>query len=100
MSCNKAQQVFEQNRTTPDTVSDAKKEKIEKDQAWGIIRDKKKIYIAKGKAIVSFEPDETNKEEILAACMGRSGTLRAPAIVIKDEIYIGFNDRIYETVVS
>jgi arsenate reductase-like glutaredoxin family protein len=100
VSCNKAQTFFEQNRTKPDLVADTKKEKIERDQAWGIIRDKKKIYIAKGKTVVSFKPDELNKEEILAACMGRSGTLRAPALVVKDEIYVGFNDRIYETVVS
>ena len=63
MSCNKAQTFFEQNRTKPDLVADTKKEKIERDQAWGIIRDKKKIYIAKGKTVVSFKPDELNKEE-------------------------------------
>lgn len=32
--------------------------------------------------------------------MGRSNTLRAPTIVVKGEIYIGFNDRIYETILS
>jgi arsenate reductase-like glutaredoxin family protein len=100
VSCNKAQQFFEQNRTKPDVLSDTRKEKIGKEQAWGIIGDKKNIYIAKGKIVVSFKPDESNKEAILAACMGRSGTLRAPALVVKDEIYVGFNDRIYETIVS
>lgn len=100
MSCNKAQRFFEQNRTKPEVVADTKKEKIEKDQAWEIIRNKKKIYIARGKIVVSFTPDEMNKEEVLAACMGRSGKLRAPTLVMRDEIYVGFNDRIYETVVS
>ncbi len=100
MSCNKAQTFFEQNFTKPDLVADTKKEKIEKDQAWDIIRSKKKIYIAKGKTVVSFAPDEKSKKEILAACMGRSGALRSPAIIVKDEMYVGFNDRIYETVVS
>jgi len=100
VSCNKAQQWFEQNSAIIASVSDAKKEKIETDQAWEIIRNKKKIYIAKGKNAVSFKPDETNKAEILSACMGRSGTLRAPALVVGDAIYVGFNDKIYETVLS
>lgn len=82
------------------TVLDAKKEKIEKEQAWEIIRSQKKVYVAKGKTVAGFEPSDSLKENILSACMGRSGTLRAPALISGDSIYVGFTDGIYDTLLS
>jgi len=38
------------------------------------------------------------KEEILKAAMGRSGTLRAPAVRKNDVVYIGYNENIYDMI--
>ena len=55
----------------------------------------KTVYIGKGKKVLEFAPDESNREEILKAAMGRSGNLRAPAVKKGDTFFIGFNEDIY-----
>ena len=75
---------------------EARKEKIGPDEAWQRIRNKKEVVIAKGKKRLVFAPDETNREEILTAAMGRSGTLRAPSIDTGETMIIGFAEGIYE----
>lgn len=45
--------------------------------------------------MLEFTPDETNKEEILKAAMGRSGNLRAPTVEINGKLLIGYNDEMY-----
>ena len=56
----------------------------------------KTVYIGKGKKTLEFNPDESNRDDILKAAMGRSGNLRAPTIKTPDGIYIGFNEEIYK----
>lgn len=45
--------------------------------------------------MLSFEPDEAGKEEILKVSLGRTGNLRAPAVKTGRAMFIGFNDTIY-----
>jgi len=45
--------------------------------------------------VLSFEPDEINREEILKAALGRTGNLRAPTLKTKNAVFVGFNDNIY-----
>ncbi len=87
---------FELNQITPTDIVDAKKEKIDREMAWQLIKTRQIVYIGKGKTVVSLESDEAHREEILKAAMGRTGNLRAPAVKTKDAIYIGYNDMIYE----
>ena len=49
-----------------------------------------------GRKIQHWQPDETNKEAILAKAIGRSGNLRAPTIKIGDSYIVGFNEALYE----
>lgn len=98
VSCKKAQQVFEQKKIIIADKIDARKEKIDSDQAWSILASARRIHIGKGKKIISFEPTPDNKEEILKAAMGRSGNLRAPTLKIKKDIYIGFNETLYDSI--
>ena len=95
MSCKKAQAVFEQKNAVIDTRADARKEKIDADQAWEFLSKAARVHIGKGKKVVVFEPLPENREAILKAAMGRSGNLRAPALKVGDQIYIGFNDDLY-----
>lgn len=80
-----------------DTRTDARKEKIDTDQAWNILSQAGTVHIGKGKKTLVYSPCDENKEEILKAAMGRTGNLRAPSIKKKDAVFIGFNDSIYNT---
>lgn len=95
VSCKKALKFFEQNNIDLVERSDARKEKINEEQAWQAISEFSKVYIGKGKKVLEFEPTPDNREEILKAAMGRSGNLRAPALKTKDAVFIGFNEEIY-----
>lgn len=75
---------FEQNGIDPLEMMDAKKEKIDREMAWELIQTRPVVYIGKGKKLLSLEPDESHKEEILKSAMGRSGNLRAPAVKTKN----------------
>ena len=84
-----------QNNIELKSTSDAGKEKIDKDKAWELISGVTTVYIGKGKKVLSFEPDEAGKDEILKASLGRTGNLRAPAVKTGRAMFIGFNDIIY-----
>jgi hypothetical protein len=87
--------VFEEQQIEVGQVADARKEKIDNDQAWEMIREFKTVLIGKGKKVLEFAPDEGNREEILKAAMGRSGNLRAPSIKLNGKLLIGYNDEMY-----
>ena len=54
------------------------------------------LKVAKGRKILTFdlENDRPGDEEILAEILGRSGTLRAPALRAGDTFMVGYNDDI------
>ncbi len=58
----------------------------------------KDVYIVNGRKINHWQPDESNKEDILAKAIGRSGNLRAPTIKVGDTTIIGFNEALYEEI--
>ena len=53
-----------------------------------------------GKKILEFDPAIDAKEEILAKVSGRTGNLRAPALLVKDTYYVGYNDELYDKLKS
>lgn len=87
---------FEQNKVEVAEVLDARKDKIDNDGAWDLIQTRPNVYIGQGKKVLTYKPDETVKEEILKAAMGRSGNLRAPTVRTAKGIFIGYNDLIYQ----
>lgn len=96
MSCKKAQKYFGDNAIELGEKSDARKERIDGDQAWQLISEFNTVHIGKGKKTLTFKPSPENKDEILKAAMGRSGNLRAPTIKTGQAIIIGFNEDIYK----
>lgn len=74
---------------------DAKKEVIGPDQVWAFLQSGETIHVASGQKILSFKPDKTNKEQLLNKATGRTGNLRAPALRIGKNLYIGFNTAMY-----
>lgn len=75
--------------------TDARKEKLEADAVWDLIGSADSIVVAKGKSVVTFQPNEDGRDSVLKAVLGRSGSLRAPTIRTGDVFYVGYNDTLY-----
>ena len=99
-SCKKAQEVLDKKNATPEKEINARKESINQDKAWELLSGCQQVSIAKGKKVVEYIPDLKIKDQILKDVMGRSGNLRAPAIIIADTCYIGFNQDMYESFIN
>ncbi len=74
---------------------DARKEKIDADQAWAMLKSAKAISVAKGKKFQRFEQVAAEKEAIMKQVMGPSGNLRAPTYRVGQEYVVGFNADLY-----
>jgi hypothetical protein len=88
--------VLDAKEVTISTSIDARKEKILAEQSWEMLQDSSEVVIAKGKKILKFLPTQAEKETILSAALGRSGTLRAPTFKIGTTFLIGFNQDLYD----
>jgi len=86
--------VFDAEGAEISEVVEARKEKIEADGAWELLRGASEIVAAKGKKVVRF-PADSPRQEILAQVLGRSGTLRAPTVRVGDRFVVGFNEELY-----
>ncbi|MDR0476920.1 MAG: hypothetical protein LBH14_03140 [Desulfobulbaceae bacterium] len=53
------------------------------------------VLVASGKKIIELSADTTQREDILPLVTGRSGTLRAPTLLVGDTLYVGFSDELY-----
>ncbi len=78
------------------TAVDARKQRIDADAAWELLKSAASITTAKGKKVQTFNPESDAKADILKQAMGPSGNLRAPSLRIKDSYVIGFNKELYE----
>ncbi len=76
----------------------ARKRRIGAEEAWQMLSQAKDVYVVNGRKIQHWQPDESNKADILAKAIGRSGNLRAPTIKVGDAYIVGFNEALYEEV--
>ena len=79
---------------------DARKETIKEKEAFELIGSFENIIVGKGKKVLEFKLSNDNRDEIMKASLGRTGNLRAPAVQTGSGLYIGFNDNIYNDLVS
>lgn len=70
------------------------------DDVWSLLAEAPVVYVASGQKILEFKPKEADREEFLKKVTGRTGNLRAPALRIGTEFYVGFNSDLYERVAS
>lgn len=87
--------MFEENNLAIADRIDARKQQIDEQAAWKLIQGVSTVVIGRGKKVLTYTPTDDNREEIMKSAMGRSGSLRAPAIIKDGRLYIGFNDDIY-----
>jgi hypothetical protein len=70
----------------------ANKVKFPRDQALALAREAQEVWVAKGKKLLKFRLSDGVSDDALAAViLGRSGTLRAPAIRVGDTFVVGFH---------
>ena len=74
---------------------DARKAPVDRDGAIRLIRNAKRLFVAKGRKLVRHEVTRSSPgdDEIAALIVGRSGNLRAPTIRFGEDTYcVGFNE--------
>ena len=67
---------------------------------WERIETAESVHVAKGKRVDVFDPENSPQDDILAAVMGRSGNLRAPTIQVGHTFFVGFNDQLYDMILT
>lgn len=73
--------------------------KLGEERAEELVRSAKKIYIAKGKKTEVFDGGAPT-DEIVKKMLGSTGNLRAPTVVVGDQLLVGFNEETYRTVLG
>jgi hypothetical protein len=73
----------------------ASKDTVSGDEVWTLLEGAGKVVVASGKKVLEYEPASADREEFLKKVTGRTGNLRAPALRIGDNYYIGFNEEMY-----
>jgi arsenate reductase-like glutaredoxin family protein len=80
----------------------AGKVKLGAKDALALARAAKHVAVAKGKKVVRFDmkKDRPDDETLLGHLLGRSGTLRAPAVRAGDCLLVGFHPDAYADALS
>lgn len=92
--------MFTAKKISPTDITDARKEKIEGEDAWSLLQSADEIVVGRGKKFSVFAPATDDRETILQQCLGRTGNLRAPALKIGNRLIIGYNDEMYNQFVG
>ena len=87
--------MFDDKDITISEAVEARKQKVEGDDAWAVLGTAKELIVGRGKKFQEFNPSEDDKEAILKVCLGRTGNLRAPTLKMGDRVVVGFNDDMY-----
>jgi arsenate reductase-like glutaredoxin family protein len=77
----------------------ANKVKLDRDAAFAQLEGVDRVLVARGKKLLRFDLSaDVDQEELAAVILGRSGTLRAPAIQVGTTFVVGFHAEGYEEV--
>jgi arsenate reductase-like glutaredoxin family protein len=87
--------VFDEKEITITEAVEARKQKIEGDDAWNILASTDELIVGRGKKFQTFDPKNDDKDAILKVCLGRTGNLRAPTLKMENRIVVGFNADMY-----
>jgi arsenate reductase-like glutaredoxin family protein len=97
MTCKHAQGFLESVGGSVAAVLDAKKVRMGPPDALALARKMDRVVAMRGKRVVTFslKDDRPDDEALLAALIGPSGYLRAPAAVVGRTLIVGFNEDEY-----
>ena len=78
------------------SYGNANKEKLTQEEVKRLLVQVKKVKVAKGKKILTFDNLRNEHKQILDSILGRSGTLRSPTLQIGDQLIVGYNEELYQ----
>lgn len=80
----------------------ARKEKLERDDALALLKGMTELYVAKGRKVVHFnlKKDRPDDDSIADLILGRSGTLRAPVVRVGKKLIVGFNEDVLQNILT
>lgn len=87
--------MLDKHGVSPRRIVDARKEPLADEAAWALLAGVREILVAKGKGFAVLAPQPDTRESVLAAALGRTGNLRAPALLIGDRLLVGFSEGLY-----
>lgn len=101
MTCKKAQEFLAQKGSTAKTQVNARKEPIDRDGALELMQTVSRVIAVKGKKVLDFSltKNQALDDALIAAVIGPSGNLRAPAIRKGKTLVVGFHPDAYGEVV-
>ena len=91
--CTKAQEFLARNNIEDGGVQSASKEPIEGEAVLLLLAEMSVLIVARGKKTILIDLTEgrPSDSELLEMLLGRSGKLRAPAMLIENRVLIGYN---------
>lgn len=92
--------MFAAKNIVPAEITDARKKKIDGDDAWNLLGSAQEIVVGRGKKFTVFHPSTEEREAILKQTLGRTGNLRAPTLKVGDRLIVGFCDEMYSQYVG
>lgn len=81
--------------TQPEFVL-ANKVKFDRDASLALLDGVSTVMVARGKKLLEFKMADADTDELASVILGRSGTLRAPAMRVGDTFVVGFHAEGYE----
>ena len=78
------------------SYGNANKEKLDQEEVERLLVQVKKVKVAKGKKILTFDNLRNEHKQIPDSILGRSGTLRSPTLQIGDQLIVGYNEELYQ----
>ncbi|MCP5155125.1 MAG: hypothetical protein H6983_13215 [Ectothiorhodospiraceae bacterium] len=72
--------------------------KLGRDDATDLARSAARVIVAKGKKVSEFTVRGEPGEEVVAAMLGPTGNLRAPALKVGRTVLVGFDEESYRSV--
>lgn len=106
MSCKRSQEFLANNQIAVDETVRANKRKFTGPEALAMARRADHVWVAKGKKFVHWDmaADAPDDDDLLKRLLGRSGTMRAPALTVENDtgahFLVGFNADLYERVLG
>jgi len=100
-TCKRATDFLERHKLEAREIVEAKKNTLKADFALKLAASVDEIYATKGTRQVHFQmKDKPAEEELLAAMLGPTGNLRAPALRKGKVLLIGFDEDSYKKVLT
>ena len=81
-----------------ETVSASRK--LGRKEAAALAREATKVIVMKGKKVSEFEPGGKAPKACVDAMLGPTGNMRAPTLRFGKLVLVGFNQAIYDDVLS